>query len=162
MNNNFNEKLHDFLCNCAFKYNCSQKFKYTHHEHECHGNIGLSMTSQSCFLFWGRKIVQHTYLTENKQENGHCGQTVFGHFGAGASFLDGSLLVHGNVKLAVLQTAFSSYFFQTLAKWLHLPITCTYVQLFELMIFESAFVQKWLQETFLTCVNLPSSYPDRH
>lgn len=143
---------------------------------------------------WPRTWCQHHHASQmvvccGWGTSGHCDQNFLQNFfyclcghlqieiklevvdsGAGASYLDSSLSIHGNVKLTWLWTVtlvfqqhpmfwcflgsswpttihpISSQLNvtisrpQTLAKWLHLTITCTSMQMFEIMILESATV----------------------
>lgn len=50
--------------------------------------------------------------------------------------------------------------FQTFAKWWHVRITCVYVQLFELMIWESAAILKSLKKDILHITNAHETLHD--
>lgn len=41
-------------------YSCARTFTYTHHMHECHGNLGTFKDLLELFFFQGGMMVQHS------------------------------------------------------------------------------------------------------
>lgn len=52
----------------TYKSSSGQKFTYSHHEDECHGNLGRLIISLRCSLFQGRMIAQHASLITLKKQ----------------------------------------------------------------------------------------------
>lgn len=47
---------------CFFRYSCGQKFRSTHHRHECHSIFGSFKDFFEMFYFHGGIIGQHMSL----------------------------------------------------------------------------------------------------